>query len=85
MSKDLSELKTGKTGKLIDIVASNPYITKDELKNKSNLEEKDFELALEKLLSKQVLIEMTRQSNSSMESRVPKTVFLLNPEIEIDL
>ena len=82
---NVEDLATGKTGELIRVVSGNPYIEKDKLQEKVGLEEKEFEDALGTLLEENVLIKMTRQSSSSMESRVPTTVYLVNPEKESEL
>lgn len=82
---ELEEYESGETGKLLKIVASNPYIQKKELKEESGLDEDVFEKAIDELVDDNLLVKMTRQSSSSMESRVPTTVYLINPEKESKL
>lgn len=79
---ELEEYKSGETGKLLEIVSSNPYIEKNELHEKSGLEEEVFEKAIDELVDENILVKMSRQSSSSMESRVPTTVYMINPEKE---
>lgn len=74
-----------KNEEILKIVSSNPYIEKKYLQEKVGLGEEDFEEALEELLDEDMLVKMTRQSSSSMESRVPTTVYLINPEKEAEL
>ena len=74
-----------KTEEILKIVSSNPYIEKKDLQEKVGLEEDEFEDALKELLGDNMLVKMTRQSSSSMESRVPTTVYLINPEKEAEL
>lgn len=82
---NIEELLSGATGKLISVVSSNPYIERGQLQEEVGLEEKDFEETLKKLLEEKILIKMTRHSSSSMESRSPIIVYLVNPEKESEL
>ncbi len=82
---ELEKYESGETGKLLKIVSSNPYIEKKELKEESGLDEDGFEKAIDELVDDNLLVKMTRQSSSSMESRVPTTVYLINPEKESEL
>lgn len=71
--------------KILKIVANNPYIEKKDLRARTDLGEEDFDCTTDELVDENFLVKMTRQSGSSMESRVPSTVYLLNPEKESDL
>jgi len=82
---ELEKYESGETGKLLKIVSSNPYIEKKELQEESGLDEDSFEKAIDELVDDNLLVKMTRQSSSSMESRVPTTVYLINPEKESEL
>lgn len=81
---ELEKYESGETGKLLKIVSSNPYIEKKELQEESGLDDV-FEKAIDELVDNNLLVKMTRQSSSSMESRVPTTVYLINPEKESEL
>ena len=82
---ELEKYESGETGKLLKIVSSNPYIEKKELQEESGLDEDVFEKAIDELVDDNLLVKMTRQSSSSMESRVPTTVYLINPEKESEM
>lgn len=82
---ELKEYESVETGKLLKIVSSNPYIEKKELHEKSGLDEDSFEKTIDELVDENILVKMTRQSSSSMESRVPTTVYMINPEKESKL
>ncbi|MFP4052144.1 MAG: hypothetical protein ACLFVB_10445 [Thermoplasmata archaeon] len=82
---ELEEYESREMGKLLKIVSSNPYIEKKELQEESGLDEDVFEKAIDELVDKNLLVKMTRQSSSSMESRVPTTVYMINPEKESEL
>ena len=69
---------------IIKFLQDNPYSDKrvvaDALEGKSGIEE-----ALEKLVNDMVLIELTGPMESSLESRVPKKIYMINPEKESEL
>ncbi|MDK2799968.1 MAG: hypothetical protein PWQ70_1587 [Clostridiales bacterium] len=45
----------------------------------------DFDKSLKHLTDNMILIELTAPSDSSLESRVPKKIYMLNPEKENEL
>ena len=70
---------------VLETVYENPYT---ELKNLHGLVELDTNKVneiLEDLNNKQILIELTSPASSNIESRVPKKIFLVNPDIEEEL
>jgi hypothetical protein len=67
---------------VVSVVLENPYIEKSNLAEKSGLSAQAFENALNKLAEAIILLELASQADSSMESRVPKKIYLVNPEIE---
>jgi hypothetical protein len=69
---------------VIKFLMENPYSEKkaiiEALGDLPGLEE-----ALEKLSQDMILIELTGPTDSSLESRVPKKIYMVNPEKESEL
>lgn len=69
---------------VIKFLKENPYSEKkaimEALGDLPGLEE-----ALEKLSQEMILIELTGPTDSSLESRVPKKIYMVNPEKESEL
>lgn len=69
---------------VIKFLRENPYSEKkaiiEALGDLPGLEE-----ALEKLSQDMILIELTGPTDSSLESRVPKKIYMVNPEKESEL
>jgi len=70
---------------LVRAVVEKPYIERQELAEKLNVPENELEQALATLAEKMVVLELASQADSSVESRVPKRVYLINPEIEAEV
>ena len=70
---------------LVRVVVEKPYIERQELSEKLNASEEELEQALTALGDKLVVLELASQADSSVESRVPKRVYLINPEIEAEI
>ena len=71
---------------IIKKVYDEPYIEIKELTDQ--LSENDITFigsALELLISEFVLVELTSQAGSTAESRVPKKILMINPEISDNL
>ncbi|MFQ6034017.1 MAG: hypothetical protein ACE5KR_04070, partial [Candidatus Bipolaricaulia bacterium] len=71
--------------RLLKMVLENPYIERQALAEKASLSSDDLERMLGPLQEKMVVLELASQADSSLESRVPKKIYLVNPEIEGDL
>ena len=67
---------------LLRTVVDNPYIERHQLAEKLGLSDQEWEGLLSPLTEKMVVLELTSQADSSVESRVPKRVYLVNPELE---
>jgi len=65
---------------ILKIIDEEPRISRDELVKKLELSEDEFKVKIDSLTEDDIVIRMTMTANSSMESRVPKKVFMLNPE-----
>lgn len=79
--KDLDESSL----ELAKIIDKNPRISKSELQKKVDMDQDEFEEKLRELTDSGLVIRLTTTANSSMESRVPKKVFMLNPEKKSEL
>ncbi|MBO1002425.1 hypothetical protein [Pseudogracilibacillus auburnensis] len=71
---------------LIKKVHKNPYIeAKDLLEDISEQDLTFYENAINHLTSEFILVELTSQAGSTVESRVPKKIFIINPEVTDEL
>ena len=75
-------LREGNCHKVVSIVFENPYIEKGALAEQASIDVETLEGILKKLLEAMILLELASQADSSMESRVPKKIYLVNPEAE---
>lgn len=82
--KEIVDMNT-KAKQVLRAVYENPYTEMNKLQGLVNLEINELNESLELLTEKQIVIELTSPSSSNIESRVPKKVFLVNPEIEENL
>ncbi len=65
---------------IVKLIDEEPRISRDELVKKLDLSEHEVDEKIDGLTEDDIVIRMTMTANSSMESRVPKKVFMLNPE-----
>lgn len=70
---------------LIRAVYNNPYSERKVVLRDANMELEEAEEFLNELEQDLVILELTSQANSNIESRVPKKIYLINPDIEQDL
>lgn len=71
---------------IVKKVFYSPYIElRDVLKEFPENETEIYQTLLEQLIKDLILIELTTQAGSNIESRVPKRLLIVNPEIENDL
>lgn len=70
---------------LVRTILENPYIERQDLAEKASLSPDELEKMLKVLEEKMIVLELASQADSSLESRVPKKIYLVNPEIESDL
>jgi len=71
---------------LLKEVFNEPYITNKDLLEKFPKEEQEiYKNNLENLVKQFILIGLTSQSGSSIESRVPQRIFIINPDIEEEI
>jgi len=67
---------------VLQAIIDTPYIERSTLEEKLNLPRSDLEPLLTVLSEKMLILELAGQADSSVESRVLKTVYLVNPEEE---
>ncbi|MHC1626862.1 MAG: hypothetical protein ACXQTN_05940 [Methanoculleaceae archaeon] len=67
---------------VLKAIIDNPYIEQAVLARKLGLPQADLESLLSVLLEKVLILELAGQADSSVESRVLKKVYLVNPEEE---
>ena len=63
-------------------IIDSPYIERSALEEKLDLSQADLESLLDSLSREMIILELAGQADSSLESRVPKKVYLVNPEEE---
>lgn len=70
---------------LLKAILNNPYIEKQILMKKVGLCGEIFETLLKTSEDKLIVLELASQAEHSIESRVPKKVYVINPEVEQDI
>ncbi len=70
---------------LVRAVLASPYIEKSDLADRCGVPAPDLEKTLTSLVDQMILLELASQADSSMESRVPKKIYLVNPEMEEEI
>lgn len=66
-------------------ILNNPYIERQVLMKKVGLSGEIFETLLKTSEDKLIVLELASQAEHSIESRVPKKVYVINPEVEQDI
>lgn len=67
---------------VLKAIIETPYIEHQALEGVVGLSSEALNTALHTLTEKMVVLELSSQADSSVESRVPKKVYLVNPEHE---
>ncbi|MCD6494980.1 hypothetical protein J7K60_02890 [Candidatus Bipolaricaulota bacterium] len=67
---------------VLQAIIDSPYIERSALEEKLDLPQADLESLLDTLSEEMIILELAGQADSSLESRVPKKVYLVNPEQE---
>ena len=67
---------------LIRMVLEQPYIERHQIEAALDLPGEDLGSMLERLGEGMIVLELASQADSNVESRVPKRVYLVNPELE---
>lgn len=84
MNEDLERLlkSDARYRSVLKAVVDSPYIERHALEGQLSLPHDDLEAILSVLVEKMVILELSSQADSSVESRVPKKVYMANPELE---
>ena len=70
---------------LLKTILNSPYIERQALMKKVGLSGETFEKLLKSLEDKLIVLELASQAERSIESRVPKKIYVINPEMEHDI
>lgn len=71
--------------KLLKSIIDNPYTEKKVFFDGLNIEIAEGEELLDCLTKDLIVLELTCQQGSNIESRVPKKIYIINPEIEDEI
>lgn len=84
MSVDVKALidQAPATRSVLKAIIETPYIEHQALDAAVDLSSEELEAAMVSLTENMVILELASQADSSVESRVPKKVYLINPELE---
>lgn len=77
--------RDGRYRLLLKALLDHPYAERKNLPSRCGLEPEEVEELLPAALESWVIIELASQADSSLESRVPKRVYIVNPELEEDV
>jgi len=67
---------------VLKAIIETPYIEHQALEGAVGLSTEELGTALAVLTENMVVLDLASQADSSVESRVPKKVYLINPELE---
>jgi hypothetical protein len=70
------------TRSVLKAIIETPYIEHQALAGAADLSSEELDAAMAALTENMVILELASQADSSVESRVPKKVYLINPELE---
>lgn len=79
--KDLVDKEPGLKA-LLKLILENPYVERRDLAALANLDPDEVDIILKPAVEAMYVLELASQADSSMESRVPKKAYLVNPEME---
>lgn len=67
---------------VLKAILESPFVERQALGEKMAVPSEELDNLLATLVEKMVVLELASQADSSIESRVPKTVYMINPEEE---
>lgn len=70
---------------LLKVIYDNPYSEKKAILKQICMDAEKAEEFLSELENDLIILELTSQANSNIESRVPKKIYLINPDIEQEM
>ena len=84
MGVDYKELFAGdaRCRDILKAIVESPFIERQTLGEETAIPSDELDGLLATLVEKMVVLELASQADSSIEARVPKTVYMINPEEE---
>jgi len=67
---------------VLKAILETPFIERQALGEAIGISSDDLDGLIATLVEKMVVLELASQADSSIEARVPKTVYMINPEEE---
>jgi predicted transcriptional regulator len=67
---------------VLQTIVNQPYIERKELADKLGYSVEQVDEICQSLINSFVILELASQATSNIESRVPRKVYLVNPELE---
>ena len=84
MGVDYKELFAGdaRHREILKAILESPFIERQALGEKLEVPSEELDGRLATLVEKMIVLELASHADSSIEARLPKTVFMINPEEE---
>lgn len=84
MGVDYKELfeRDARVRDVVKAILESPFIGRGALGDALPIPSDELDALLTTLVEKMVVLELASQADSSIEARVPKTVYMINPEEE---
>jgi hypothetical protein len=84
MGMDYKELFAGdaRHRNVLKAILESPFVERQALGERLDVPSEELDGLLATLVEKMVVLELASQADSSIEARVPKTVYMINPEEE---
>lgn len=81
---DYKELFAGdaRHREILKAILESPFIERQALGEKLEVPSEELDGLLATLVEKMIVLELASHADSSIEARLPKTVFMINPEEE---
>jgi hypothetical protein len=77
-----SQLEYGNNKIVLKSIMNKPYIERKELAGILGFSVEEIDVICQEFIDRMVILELASQSSSNIESRVPRKVYLINPEME---
>jgi predicted transcriptional regulator len=78
----LTKLEDQENKLVLKAIVNQPYIERKELVDKLGYSVEKVDEICQTFIDSFVVLELTSQATSNIESRVPRKVYLVNPELE---
>ncbi|WHY32263.1 hypothetical protein QNH44_14620 [Cytobacillus firmus] len=67
---------------VLKAILNQPYIERKELASQLGFSTEEIDEICQPLIDHLIVLELASQASNNIESRVPRKVYLLNPEVE---